>query len=148
MESRLAFTLLLINQYLFKDVLLLLIFLIPIPILQSIPPHLFSTLVALNLPLTLIIMIFLSLFLSVYIFSTRLHPKLLGLAQIITPWLNAISLCLTIANIHLAAINFTQNIILAICNLISLLLLTAMQLAYNMFYFTKSPRTHNLYDIR
>jgi len=64
------------------------------------------------------------------------------------PWLDALSLSIVIITINLIFVNISNNIALVICNIISLIVVTAIQVVYNIFYFTKSPRTKNFYDRR
>jgi len=68
--------------------------------------------------------------------------------QALIPWLDIFSLGVTTICIRLAIVNSGGNVALGICNIVSVIIVCLIQILYNLFNFTKSPRTSNYFQRR
>lgn len=147
-QSKLTFVLLTICKYFLKDIILLLMFLAPIPLIEGIPQQILTGIAMLNLPLTLFMLLSLLLFWMLFLFSDSVlvHKEILLVLQTITPWIDALSFSILIVTVYLLFINLSQNIALMFCNILTLILVILIQFLYNALFFTKAPRSNNLLD--
>jgi hypothetical protein len=77
-----------------------------------------------------------------------MQVKLNFLVQMLAPWLDIFAMLIVTVNIQLLLINFEKDPALAAFNILSIIAISLIQIFYNLFNFTKEPRSDNLFKKR
>jgi hypothetical protein len=149
MESELAFIISQIAKFIFKDAFLIIIFVFPLEKVIAAVRTFFLLTEQLNLPVTL----FLALFLGGFLFMgicrhPPLQQKFKFIIRLFVPWLDILSLPIVAVSIQLLKLNLQQEVALVAFNVLSLLAISLIHVFYNLFHFTKEPRSNNLFKKR
>lgn len=62
----------------------------------------------------------------------------------LTPWMDILGLPVVVISIHLLRTNLSASPLLALLNFLSAISASLIQLCYNLFHFTKEPRSNSL----
>lgn len=74
--------------------------------------------------------------------------KLKKVVQLVVPWLDIFALMIVTVSMQLLLINMRENLALVPLNILSIISITVVQIFYNLFNFSKEPRSNNLLQVR
>ena len=149
MQSETAFITSQIIKFCFKDAFIILLFLPPLPTIKETVQGLLSGVEDINKGISLTLGIFLSCFL--FMAGSKLailHERFKYLIRLLIPWLDIFSLPMIAISIYLLLLNLPENPLLAIFNVLSVVSVSIIQVFYNLFHYTKEPRSNNLFKKR
>lgn len=138
-----------VAKLIFKDAFIILFFIFPLSTLTDMVEQLFIFTRGLNLMITVSFgLFFLGFMVLVTSECSFLSMKLKKVVQLLVPWLDIFALMIVTVNMQLMLINMRENLALVPLNILSIISISLIQIFYNLFNFSKEPRSNNLLQVR
>lgn len=104
---------------------------------------------SINLVLTFLLAFFLVTFLLVAASQCFfLQLKLKSLVKLLVPWLDIFAMLIITISMQLLLVNIRESMALIPLNILSIISISVVQIFYNLFNFTKEPKSNNLFQVR
>ncbi len=149
MSSSLAF---MIYQFLkcsFKDIFIITMLVFPLELLSNQTQRFFQIMASHNSIVTLLLAVIMGLLMFMFLSKLQsFQEKFKIILQIFLPWVDIFAFSVVSVQILLLITNTKNNFFLVVLNIFTIISVSFIHIFYNLFNFTKQPRSKNLFKKR